>query len=87
VNTFEAKFEGKAVRLFLFDNAPSYQKRAGDTLSACKLPKKPTANWTHYKDGLWMRNSCSADGSEHEFYFLESHPMMPGWFKGMEILI
>ena len=39
IDIFEGKAEGKAQGLFLFDNAPSHQKRAANALSARKMPK------------------------------------------------
>ena len=48
---FESKTNGTATGLFLFDNAPSHQKRAPDALSARKMVKGPSPNWAHQKDG------------------------------------
>ena len=39
IDIFEGKTNGYAQGLFLFDNAPSHQKRAPDALSARKMPK------------------------------------------------
>ncbi|KIJ55781.1 hypothetical protein M422DRAFT_240406 [Sphaerobolus stellatus SS14] len=78
VNIFDARYQGNAVGLFIFNNAPSHQKRAEDALSAHKLPKKPTTGWTHHKNGKPMRNGRFTDGSEQQFYFPDSHPTMPG---------
>ena len=39
IDIFEGKTNGNAQGLFLFDNAPSHQKRAPDALSARKMPK------------------------------------------------
>ncbi len=39
INIFEGKTKGMAQGLFLFDNAPSHQKRAANALSARKMPK------------------------------------------------
>jgi len=86
-------FEGRApfaTGLFLFDNAPSHQKRAPDALSARKLPKGPHATWCQNKGGPRMRNTTFKLGDQtitQELYFPDDHPMMPGWFKGMEIII
>jgi hypothetical protein len=81
--------------LFLFDNAPSHQKRADDALSARYLPKRPNDGWTRVKDGPRMRNGWfdtpGIDGRTHRvsqpFYFPANHPKHPGWFKGMEQII
>ena len=47
IDIFEAKTNGFATGLFMFDNAPSHQWRAGDALSARKMPKQPNEGWTH----------------------------------------
>jgi hypothetical protein len=39
IDVFEGKTNGNAQGLFLFDNAPSHQKRAGDAISARKMVK------------------------------------------------
>ncbi len=41
INIFEGKTNSFTVGLFMFDNAPSHQKRADDALSAWKMPKQP----------------------------------------------
>jgi hypothetical protein len=45
IDIFKAKSNGFATGLFLFNNAPSHQKRAPDALSARKMPKGPHATW------------------------------------------
>jgi hypothetical protein len=40
INIFEEKTNGWAQGLFLFDNAPSHQKRAPDAISAWKMVKR-----------------------------------------------
>ena len=45
IDIFESKTNGTATGLFLFDNAPSHQKRAPDALSARKMVKGPSPNW------------------------------------------
>ena len=40
INIFEAKTNNFVAGLFMFDNAPSHQKRAPDVLSARKMPIK-----------------------------------------------
>jgi hypothetical protein len=42
IDIFEGRTNGLATGLFLFDNAPSHQKRADDALSARKMPKNPS---------------------------------------------
>lgn len=39
IDIFEGKANGLALGLFLFDNAPSHQKRAADAISARKMVK------------------------------------------------
>jgi hypothetical protein len=34
-----------------------------------------------------MRPSVLPNGDTQSFYFSDDHPTMPGWFKGMEIII
>lgn len=93
VNNAIDVFEGRvpfATGLFLFDNAPSHQKRAPDALSARKLPKNPHATWRQHKDGPRMRTSTFKLADQtvtQDFYFPDDHPTMPGWFKGMETII
>src|SRR6266404_2526035 len=40
INIFEGKTKGFAQGLFMFDNAPSHQKRADNALSARRMPKR-----------------------------------------------
>jgi hypothetical protein len=87
IDIFVRRTHGWARGLFLFDNAPSHQKRAADALSARKMPKGPYDGWTNHKDGLRMRDGVLPDGSPQSFYFPSDHPSMPGWFKGMEQII
>jgi hypothetical protein len=47
----------------------------------------PKEGWTHLPNGPCMRNGTHPNGEPHLFYFLEDHPSMPGWFKGMETII
>jgi hypothetical protein len=54
IDIFEAKTNGFATGLFLFDNALSHQRQAPDALSAWKMPKTPHATWWHHKDGPKM---------------------------------
>ena len=50
------------------------------------MPKFPRDGWTHHKDGPKMRSTTIGDKVQ-DFYFPPTHPTMPGWFKGMEIII
>ncbi|KIJ50097.1 hypothetical protein M422DRAFT_245900 [Sphaerobolus stellatus SS14] len=51
------------------------------------MPKNSVEGWTHHKNGLQMRNGTLPDGSSQNFYFPDNHTIMPGWFKGMEVII
>jgi hypothetical protein len=86
IDLFEDKTNSFATGLFMFDNAPSHQKRAPDALSARKMPKRPHQTWMHHKDGPHMRNGMF-NGQSQEFYYPDDHPTMPGWFKGMETIV
>jgi hypothetical protein len=87
IDIFEGRTKGFAQGLFLFDNAPSHQKRAADALSARKMPKNHHETWTHHKDGPKMRSTTLPDGTIQHLYFPDDHPTHPGWFKGMEEII
>ena len=77
-----------ATGLFLFDNAPSHQKCAPNTLSAQKMPKNPHATWCYHKDGPKMHATTFGPAGTHQtIYYSDDHPIMPGWFKGMEMII
>ena len=87
INIFESKTNGVATGLFLFDNAPSHQKKAADALSAHRIPKAPCANWTHHKNGLKMQKAIYANRDPQSLYYPYNHPTIPEWLKGMEMLI
>ena len=88
INIFEEQCNGFATGLFLFDNAPSHQKRAPNALLARKMPKNPHATWRHHKDGPKMRATTFGPAGTHQtLYYSDDHPTMPGWFKGMEMII
>ncbi|KIJ26360.1 hypothetical protein M422DRAFT_272559 [Sphaerobolus stellatus SS14] len=84
---FEGKTQGCSIGLFLFDNAPSHQWRSPTALSAWKMSKGPSKNWTHKKDGPKMRPGTFANGTFQDFYFPDDHPLFPSWFKEMEEII
>lgn len=88
INIFESKTNRFATALFLFDNAPSHQRRALDARSAQKMPKGSHPTWRHHKDGPKMRaTTFRVDITPQNFYFVDNHPTMPRWFKGMEAII
>lgn len=87
IDIFESNTKGFATGLFLFDNAPSHQKRAPDALSARKMVKFPAVAWTHHKNGPKMRPGYFANGEPQDFYYPDDYAPMPGWFKGMEQII
>lgn len=89
VDIFEEKTNGFIKGLWLFDNAPSHQKRAPDALSARYMPKGPSATWVP-RGGARMRHGKYVAGQtevSQDFYYPDDHPTMPGWFKGMEQII
>ncbi|KAJ3780362.1 hypothetical protein GGU10DRAFT_397818 [Lentinula aff. detonsa] len=84
IDIFENKTHGMMTGLFMFDNAPSHQKRSQDALSARKMPKKPSESWTHHPNGPKMRDAQFNDGTAQSLHFSDDHPTMPGWFKGTQ---
>jgi hypothetical protein len=91
IDIFEDRTNGFAQGLFLFDNAPSHQKRAANALSARKMPKRITPNWTPHKDGPRMRpgwfKNANGEVQHQDLYFEHDHPQFPGHFKGMEVIL
>jgi hypothetical protein len=47
----------------------------------------PKEGWMHHPNGPRMRSGTLPNGEPQYFYFPEDHPSMPGWFKGMEVII
>jgi hypothetical protein len=43
--------------------------------------------WTACPSGPKMGDTVLPDGSIQSFYYLEDHPTMPGWFKGMQAVL
>jgi hypothetical protein len=86
IDIFEVKTNRTATGLFMFDNAPSHQKRAPDALSARKMPKNAHPTWTHHPNGPQMRDG-TFNGQRQPLYYSDDHPTMPGWFKGSETII
>jgi hypothetical protein len=43
--------------------------------------------WAHHPNGPRMRPGILPNGQQQPFYFPDDHPTMPGWFKGMEVII
>ena len=88
IDIFESKTHNFATGLFMFDNAPSHQRRAPDALSARNMPKFPNKHWVKAKGGPKMQNGWfNSEKTPQSFYFPEDHATMPGWFKGMELII
>jgi hypothetical protein len=88
IDIFENKTSGFATGLFMFDNAPSHQRRVPDALSARKMPKNPNKDWVRTKGGPRMRNKWfGPEETAQSFYFPDDHRTMPGWFKGMELIV
>ena len=103
IDIFDGLTKGYAQALFLFDNAPSHQKRADDAISARNMVKgvhcflftfssfsfasAPKDGWANHTGGPRMRCGRLPTGETQSFYFPDDHPSMPGWFKGMEQII
>ena len=87
MDIFEEKTHGLKKALFLFDNATSHQKHALDAPSARKMQKNPKSGWTDHPGGPKMQDTVLPDGSIQLFYYLEDHPTMPRWFKGMQAML
>jgi hypothetical protein len=51
------------------------------------MVKKSEEGWTHHPGGPRMRNGTLPTGETQDFYFPDDHETMPGWFKGMELII
>lgn len=47
----------------------------------------PKEGWSHHPNGPRMRSGTLPNGEPQSFYFTDDHPSMPGWFKGMEVII
>jgi hypothetical protein len=86
IELFEDNFQGTAVAAFAFDNAPGHQKRADDALSARYMPKN-AKNWLGKDGKCRMREGKLPNGEPQSFYYPDSHPRMPGWFKGMKQIL
>ena len=92
INVFEGHTNEFATGLFLFDNAPSHQKRTLDALSTRKMPKNPHATWRQHKDAPKRHTTTFILGHQmvtQDFYFPDDYhdEGLRGWFKGMENVI
>ena len=47
----------------------------------------PKMGWAHHLGWVCMRCGQLLNGNTQSFYFLNNHPSMPSWFKGMEQII
>src|SRR5258707_2023985 len=47
----------------------------------------PKNSWTQHPGELRMRHERLSSSDIQQFYFLNNHPSMLGWFKGMEQII
>src|SRR6266481_4772076 len=86
IELHEDNFGGTAIAAFGFDNAPGHQKRADDALSACHMPKNAKI-WNGKHGKCKMRPGKLPNGDSQDFYFPEDHLTMPGWFKGMSLIL
>ena len=87
MDIIEEKTHGFKRALFLFDNTTSHQKRAPDAPTARKMVLNPKFGWTTQKDGPKVWDTVLPDGTVQSFYFENDHPTMPGWFKGMKVIL
>jgi hypothetical protein len=62
----------------------TWSYHAGFVLTSLTGPKE---GWMHHSNGPPMHSSTLPNGKPQTFYFPEDHPSMPGWFKGIEIII
>jgi hypothetical protein len=90
IDIFESKTDGRCTGLFMFDNAPSHQKRADNALSARYTPKGLKLGWLT-KAGVKMRDGWWINAQGHcviqPLYFANDHPTHPGAFKGMQQIL
>ena len=87
MDIFEEKIHRFKQALFLFDNAMTHQIQAPDAPSAHKMLKGPKLCWSPCPGGLKMRDTVLPDGSIQPFYLPDDHLSMPGWFKGMKVVL
>ncbi|KIJ37224.1 hypothetical protein M422DRAFT_178335 [Sphaerobolus stellatus SS14] len=82
IELFEDHFPGTATAAFMFDNAPSHQKRAPNALSARYMPKysKP---WWGKKGICRMRAGKLPNGDPQDLHYSDMDPLYPRYFKGM----
>lgn len=85
IDIFERKTNGSAKGLFVFDNAPSHQKRAADAISAKKMvksvffflchfllstrPPDPKRHWTHQPNGPCMRDGTNPSTGKSQSFY------------------
>jgi hypothetical protein len=52
------------------------------------MPKGPHLTWQHHKDSPKMQSTnFGVNNTPQDLYFADDHPTMPGWFKGIKIII
>lgn len=84
--------------VFGYDNATNHKKRRGNALSASKMTVNPSPvgkpNFLCTVKGpddtelkVQMDDGRFADGTPQSLYFPESHPTLPGRFKGMRQIL
>ena len=79
-------FGGTTITAFGFDNAPGHQKRADDALSAHHMPKNAKI-WNGKHGKCKMQSGKLPNGALQDLYFPEDHLTMPGWIKGMSLIL
>ena len=56
-------------------------------LFSSSFPSAPKKDWTHHDGRPRMHSGMLPTGESQSFYFSDTHPSMPGWFKGMEQIL
>ncbi|KAF8593188.1 hypothetical protein BDV93DRAFT_461688, partial [Ceratobasidium sp. AG-I] len=80
--------------VFIYNNTPSHAKTLVGAVSAKTMTKGPKENFTFksidtrgVETQVQMEDGRLNDGSTQLFYFPADHTAMPGWFKGMAIIL
>ena len=77
-------------------NVPMMHSQLGRWLKVRGLPffplnfssfSAPKKDWAHHPGGERMRAGKLPNGDAQPFHFPDDHPSMPGWFKGMEVIL
>jgi len=83
IDIFERKTNGLAQGLFLFDNAPSHMKRAGDAISATKMVKSAS----HFVFCFYLLSNCLIGVPQDPKRSWTHHPKGPRMRDGINPLM